>query len=238
MQLGAAPAAAAAAAAAAACLRLSLLLLLIPNSTTCLPPYHHHHRPPALPHLPDNKHRLDAIRFLNASLKQREIELRSSGGSMVDAEVVTTIQKLAKQRRDSIESYQKGALYVVDVDADLDIDVRGLGADAASGRNSLRVASHHPPTHPLPQPQRNHPSPGGRDDLVAKEEAELALLEGYLPAQLPEEELRAIVAAAVAEAGATSQKQMGAVMKLVQGRTAGRADNKMVSTLVKAALAG
>jgi uncharacterized protein YqeY len=73
---------------------------------------------------------------------------------------------------------------------------------------------------------------------VAKEEAELALLESYLPAQLSEGELREIVAAAVAEVGATSQKQMGAVMKVVQARAAGRADNKMVSALVKAALAG
>lgn len=63
------------------------------------PPSHHPPSPPC---------RLDAIRFLSASLKQREIELRSGGGALGDAEVVTTIQKLAKQRRDSIEQYQKG----------------------------------------------------------------------------------------------------------------------------------
>jgi uncharacterized protein YqeY len=73
---------------------------------------------------------------------------------------------------------------------------------------------------------------------VAKEQAELALLEAYLPAQLTPDEVREIVKAAVAEAGATSVKQMGAVMKVVQAKAAGRADNKLVSTLVKEALAG
>lgn len=53
--------------------------------------------------------KLDAIRFLSAALKAREIELRAGGGALGDAEAVTTIQKLAKQRRDSIESYQQGA---------------------------------------------------------------------------------------------------------------------------------
>ncbi|GBF92269.1 glutamyl-tRNA amidotransferase [Raphidocelis subcapitata] len=130
--------------------------------------------------------KLDAIRFLNAALKQREIELREKGGVLVDAEVVGTIQKLAKQRRDSIESYQKG----------------------------------------------------GRDDLVAKEQAELELLEGYLPPQLSEAELRALVSEAVSEVGATTAKQMGAVMKVVQAKAAGRADNKLVSSLVKEALQG
>jgi uncharacterized protein YqeY len=72
--------------------------------------------------------------------------------------------------------------------------------------------------------------------LVAKEEAELKLLEGYLPQQLSEDEVKAIVSAAVAEVGATSPKQMGAVMKAVQAKTQGRADNKLVSSLVKAAL--
>lgn len=72
--------------------------------------------------------------------------------------------------------------------------------------------------------------------MVAKEEAELKLLEGYLPQQLSEDEVKAIVSAAVAEVGATSPKQMGAVMKAVQAKTQGRADNKLVSSLVKAAL--
>ncbi|KIZ02116.1 Uncharacterized protein yqeY [Monoraphidium neglectum] len=128
--------------------------------------------------------RLDAIRFLNAALKQREIELREGSKALGDDDVISVVQKLAKQRRDSIDSYKQG----------------------------------------------------GRDDLVAKEEAELKLLEGYLPQQLSEDEVKAIVSAAVAEVGATSPKQMGAVMKAVQAKTQGRADNKLVSSLVKAAL--
>lgn len=128
--------------------------------------------------------RLDAIRFLSAAIKQREIELREKGQEVSDAEVLSVIQKMAKQRRDSIDQYKAG----------------------------------------------------GRDDLAGKEEVELQLLLSYLPAQLSREELAGIVAAAVAEAGASSVKQMGQVMKLVTAKTAGAADGKMVSELVKAAL--
>jgi uncharacterized protein YqeY len=71
---------------------------------------------------------------------------------------------------------------------------------------------------------------------AGKEEVELQLLLAYLPAQLSRDELSSIVAAAVAEVGASSVKQMGLVMKLVTAKTAGRADGKMVSELVKAAL--
>lgn len=81
------------------------------------------------------------------------------------------------------------------------------------------------------------PNTGGRADLVAKEQAELEVLQGYLPQQMSREELQGIVTAAVAEVGATSVKQMGAVMKLVTAKTAGAADNKTISELVKAALA-
>ena len=73
----------------------------------------------------------------------------------------------------------------------------------------------------------------GRDELVAGEEAEAELIAGYLPAELPDEELNALVAEAVAEAGATSPKDMGNVMKLVMPRVAGRADGRRVSAAVK-----
>lgn len=76
----------------------------------------------------------------------------------------------------------------------------------------------------------------GRDDLADKEKAELAVLESYLPEPLGEAELAAIVGAAVAEVGATSRKEMGAVMKLVNERVAGRADGKTVSQAVMAKL--
>ncbi len=77
----------------------------------------------------------------------------------------------------------------------------------------------------------------GRDDLVAAEEEEAALIAAYLPAELPDEELEALVAAAVAEAGATSPKDMGAVMKLVMPRVGGKADGRRVSAAVREILA-
>jgi uncharacterized protein YqeY len=77
----------------------------------------------------------------------------------------------------------------------------------------------------------------GRADLAEKEEAELALIESYMPAAVSEADIEAAVAAALAETGATSAKQMGLVMKAVQAKLAGRrADNRMVSEKVKARL--
>lgn len=73
----------------------------------------------------------------------------------------------------------------------------------------------------------------GRGELVAQEEAELGILETYLPAQLGDEELRSLVADAVAETGATGMAQMGQVMKVAQAKVAGRADGGRVAALVK-----
>lgn len=70
---------------------------------------------------------------------------------------------------------------------------------------------------------------GGREELVEKENAEIAVLEKYLPAALSEEEVAAMIDAAVEEVGATSRKEMGAVMKNLQEKIAGRADNKTLS---------
>ena len=78
----------------------------------------------------------------------------------------------------------------------------------------------------------------GRGELAATEEAELAVLEGYLPEQLGDEELRAIVERAVATTGATGMAQMGQVMKAAQGEVAGRADGGRVAAVVKQVLAG
>ncbi len=64
------------------------------------------------------------------------------------------------------------------------------------------------------------------------------MLESYLPAQMSREELEVLVAEAVAAVGATSVKQMGAVMKIVQGKTQGRADNRTINELIKAKLSG
>jgi uncharacterized protein YqeY len=78
----------------------------------------------------------------------------------------------------------------------------------------------------------------GRAELAAKEDAELAIVEAYLPAQLGDDELERLVAEAVAETGATGMPQMGVVMKAVQPRVAGRADGGRVAAVVKRVLAG
>ncbi len=77
---------------------------------------------------------------------------------------------------------------------------------------------------------------GGRPELAEKEQAEAAILEGYLPAGLNADELAALVRESVAEAGATSKAQMGAVMKIAMAKAAGRADGKALSAAVSAAL--
>ncbi|MGB8932945.1 MAG: GatB/YqeY domain-containing protein [Anaeromyxobacteraceae bacterium] len=79
---------------------------------------------------------------------------------------------------------------------------------------------------------------GHRDDLAEKEEAELRILQGWLPAQMGAEELKALVEAAVQKCGAQGPKDMGAVMKLVVPETQGKADGKVVSEMVKARLSG
>jgi uncharacterized protein YqeY len=78
---------------------------------------------------------------------------------------------------------------------------------------------------------------GGRDDLADREEAELAIIEGYLPRQLSDEEVREIVGEAIAEAGAATPADMGKVMKIVMPKVKGRADGKMVNQTVKSMLA-
>jgi uncharacterized protein len=74
---------------------------------------------------------------------------------------------------------------------------------------------------------------GGRTDLAEAEEQEAELIRGYMPEQLSDEELNAIVGDAVAESGATSPKEMGKVMALVMPQVKGRADGKRVSNAVK-----
>jgi uncharacterized protein YqeY len=78
---------------------------------------------------------------------------------------------------------------------------------------------------------------GGRADLVAKESAEVSVLEAYLPARLSDAELDALIAGAIASTGATSAKDMGKVMALVKSQAQGRADMGAVSARVKEKLA-
>jgi uncharacterized protein YqeY len=127
--------------------------------------------------------RLGAIRFLQAAIKQKEVDERISAD---DAAVLAIIEKLIKQRKDSIQQFQQA----------------------------------------------------GRSDLVEKEQAELALLQGYLPQQMTDAELAEAVAAAIAEAGASGPQAMGKVMAVLKPKLAGRADLGKASALVRARLAG
>lgn len=127
--------------------------------------------------------RLGTVRLLLAAIKQREVDERTE---LDDAAVSAVVEKLIKQRRDSISQFRAA----------------------------------------------------GRDDLVAAEAAELAILQAYLPEPLSAAEIEAAVAAAIAESGAASPKDMGKVMGLLKPRLAGRADMGQVSALIKARLAG
>ena len=125
--------------------------------------------------------RLGTIRLLLAAMKQKEVDERIE---LDDAAVVAIIEKLIKQRKDSISQFQAAK----------------------------------------------------RDDLVAIENAELIVLQAYMPEQMSEADVAAVVAKAVAEVGATGPQDMGKVMGLVKSQLAGKADMGVVSAQVKAAL--
>jgi len=126
--------------------------------------------------------KMDAIRFLQSAVKYREVELRPN--AITDQDVLGVIKKSAKQRRESIEQFEKA----------------------------------------------------GRADLADKEKSELAIIEAYLPKAMDRAQVEALVKEVIQALGANSVKQMGAVIKEVQARSGGSADNKMVSELVKASL--
>ena len=126
--------------------------------------------------------RTSTLRMVKAAVQNREIE---KGGELTEDEMTKALQSLVKQRRDSVEQYEKA----------------------------------------------------NREELAAKERAEIAVIEEYLPRAATREEIERAVEEAVAETGATSVKQMGAVMKAAQARLAGRsADGRAVSEIVKAKL--
>jgi uncharacterized protein len=126
--------------------------------------------------------KLGAIRLLTSALKQKEVDERVE---ITDDIVLAIIEKMLKQRKDSIEQY----------------------------------------------------TAGNRMDLVAVEQFEVSVLQAYMPAQLSEDELKAILTATIAEVGATSGKDMGKVIAALRPKVAGRADMGKLSGLVKAALA-
>lgn len=125
--------------------------------------------------------RLTALRLITAAIKQVEVDKRIE---MDDKDVLAVLDKMVKQRRDSLEQYKKA----------------------------------------------------GRDDLAAQEEFELELISVYLPEALSEEELAALIKQAVEDTGASSIRDMGAVMNQLREQVQGRADMKAVSSAVKAQL--
>jgi len=130
-----------------------------------------------------DKERLATIRLILAALKQREVDERIV---LTDEQVVSILDKMVKQRRESIAQFQEGA----------------------------------------------------RQDLVEKENAEIKVIQQYLPAQLSESEIDTLVTAAIKEANATSPKDMGKVMGILKPKVQGRADVALVSNKVKSCLAG
>lgn len=126
--------------------------------------------------------KLSALRMVKANVMNREIE---KGGELTDEEMTKALQSLVKQRRDSIEQYEKA----------------------------------------------------GRQELAEKERAEIAVIEDYLPQAATREEIEQAVASAIQETGATTMREMGAVMKAAQAQLAGKsADGRAVSEIVKAKL--
>lgn len=124
------------------------------------------------------------LRMVKAAMMNREIE---KGGELDEDEMTKLLRSLVKQRRDSIEQYQKG----------------------------------------------------GRSDLVEKEQAEIQVIEAYLPAAASQAEIEQAVTSAITETGATSMKDMGKVMKTVQAKLSGKnADGRTISEIVKAKLNG
>lgn len=132
------------------------------------------------------KDRLATIRLILAKIKDRDIELRTKDGDIDDDAMVTEVlQKMVKQRRESISLYEAG----------------------------------------------------GRQELADIEQAELAIIEEYLPAQMSEEAVAAAIASIKAEIGAQSVKDMGRVMAALKERHGSEIDVGKASGLVKAALA-
>lgn len=127
--------------------------------------------------------RLETLRMLLASIKQREIDSRTTAESqpLTDPQIIAVIDKMIKQRQESVEQYKKG----------------------------------------------------NREDLAAKEAAEIAILAIYLPSQLTESEITSLIHQAIAETNATSVKDMAKVMNIIKNKAQGRADIGKISAAVK-----
>ena len=124
------------------------------------------------------RERLATLRLISAAIKQREVDERIT---LDDGQVLAVIEKMIKQRRESITQFESG----------------------------------------------------GRSDLAAKENAEIGVLQGYLPAQLTPAEVDALIAEAIAATGAASVKDMGKVMGFVKPKAQGRTDMGALSARIK-----
>jgi uncharacterized protein len=129
------------------------------------------------------KERLGLIRMITSAIKQREVDERIT---LDDAQVLSVLEKMIKQRKESLVQFQAG----------------------------------------------------NRQDLVDKEAAEITLLQGYLPSQLSDSEIDALISEAIGATGAASIKDMGKVMGLIKGKAQGRADMAAVGAKIKAKLGG
>jgi uncharacterized protein YqeY len=130
-----------------------------------------------------DKIRLSAMRMMKTVLHNREIDMKRD---LTEAEFLQALSSMVKQRRDSIEQFEKG----------------------------------------------------GRMDLVEQEQAELKVIQEFMPQQMSEEDMAGVIEKAIQEVGAVSARDMGKVMKVLMPVISGKADGKMVSDQVKKRLTG
>ena len=133
-----------------------------------------------------DKMKVATLRLVQAALKDKDIEARGLGKAVTDDDVLALLQKMVKQRQESLGIFEKA----------------------------------------------------GREDLAAQERGEIEIISSYLPKQMDETSVKAAIAAAMAETGAASAKDMGKVIGALKAKFSGQMDFGKVSGLVKAALGG
>lgn len=132
-----------------------------------------------------DERKVSTLRLVNSALKNADIEARGQGkGPLADADVLSLLQKMIKQRQESVELYEKG----------------------------------------------------GRPELARQEREEIAIISAYLPQQMSDAEMRAAIAAAIAETGAAGMKDMGKVIGVLKAKHAGSMDFAKASGIVKETL--
>lgn len=134
-----------------------------------------------------NERALSTLRMVNSTIKNADIEARGQGKPpLSDGDLLGVLQKMIKQRQESVELYDKG----------------------------------------------------GRAELAAQEREEISIISGYLPKQMSEDDVKAAIAATIADSGANGIKDMGKVIGALKAKYAGQMDFGKASALVKAALTG